>query len=99
MTPPPSLTDIRQVRLERRGGIAGLHLETSLDWSALSSSQRQALSALLERAGESGLEPSPGADRFRYRVHLVPESGPERALEVDEAAFPTMLERLLRPGD
>ena len=84
-----------RVHLTRRGGIAGLKLEASLDTAALNAAQRQALSTAL--AAPAAGEPS-GADRFRFELAWTDAQGAAHTLALDEGAMPEGLAALLRPA-
>ena len=85
----PNANDVVRVRIERRGGLAGLHLSVEHDCESLEPAQREAIVALSTAA--SNPSASAGADRFRYRVHLAHVDGSERTIEVPELAMPEAL--------
>lgn len=94
----------RSVRIERRGGLAGLAVSARHDYAALSAGQQQALGRLIEAsaakapAGARGMPgPAQGADRFSYRLHVVDAAGGEQVLDVPEDAMPEELESLAKP--
>lgn len=73
------------VRIERRGGIAGLKATGEIDCRSLCAKDRAALDALFER--RSPLERAAGADRYIYT--LTRHSGRGiRKLEVPEHLLP-----------
>jgi len=84
--------DVVKVRIERRGGLAGLHLNVERDYASLQPIQRETI-ASLSTAAASPLAPA-GADRFHYRVLLTHADGSERTIEVPEPAMPESLESL-----
>ena len=86
--------DVVKVRIERRGGVAGLHLSVEHDYVSLQPAQREAI-ASLSTAAASPLA-SAGADRFHYRVQLTHADGSERTIEVPEPAMPESLESLTK---
>ena len=86
---------IERVRIERRGGFAGLRPSVDCAYAALSAAQQGALHGVL--AACAGGPPSPGADRFAYRVEVVHGSGPDRTLDLPEDAMPAALAALVRP--
>jgi len=86
--------DVVKVRIERRGGFAGLHLSVEHDYAALKSAQREAIASLSTNT-PIPLAPS-GADRFHYRVCLTHADGSESTIEVPEPAMPEALESLIK---
>ena len=76
MTQPTDPVDptVRRVRIERRGGLAGLAVSATHDYAALSEAQQQALGQVIKAAsaarGQSEDRGAPGADRFSYRTIL-----------------------------
>jgi len=91
----------RLIRIERRGGLAGLRARFECEYSALTAAQRAALDQLLGSRGDSAKAApaarSPGADRFRYLVHVTDAAGTETNFEVDEDHMPSPLEALAKP--
>jgi hypothetical protein len=81
--------EVVKVRIERRGGLAGLHLSVEHDCESLEPAQREAIAALSTSASNPSVPA--GADRFQYRVHLAHADGSERTIEVPEAAMPEAL--------
>ena len=86
--------DVVKVRIERRGGLAGLHLSVEHDYASLDPAQRQAIAGLPTAASSPSV--STGADRFQYRVHLAHADGSKRTIEVSEAAMPEALVSLTK---
>jgi len=76
-----------RLRIERLGGFAGVPAVGERDLDQLSQKQREALEKLLcaPRAA-----PSPGADRFRYKVRVTGDGAP-REIEVGEDEMPEAL--------
>ncbi|HML12959.1 MAG TPA: protealysin inhibitor emfourin [Xanthobacteraceae bacterium] len=79
---------IKKLRIERRGGFAGLPAVGEREFHELSPAQQDALHRLL--AAPPSPAPSPGADRFHYDVHVVDDTG-TRELKVPEHAMPAEL--------
>ncbi|MDM0112655.1 hypothetical protein QTI66_10885 [Variovorax sp. J22R133] len=94
---PPVL---KSLRIERRGGIAGLKLSAEHDVAALSKAQQQALSRIVNAVpGPAGATRAPpaGADRFTYRIHVTDAHGADRTVELPEDAMPSALKALVPP--
>jgi len=92
------------VRIERRGGFAGLHLQAEHGYEALGPAERQALAHLLQHppapaaAAPAAKRGAPAAaDRFRYRVRVTYADGREQQLEMAEDDMPDALASLLKP--
>ncbi|MGO4395715.1 protealysin inhibitor emfourin [Variovorax sp. M-6] len=108
MTQPagPSRPTVRSVRIERRGGLAGLAVSATHDYVALSAAQQQALAQVIEAAASHGparvrgapAGPAPGADRLSYRLHVQYSAGVEQVLDVSDDAMPSVLESLAKPS-
>jgi hypothetical protein len=77
-----------RVKIERRGGLAGLPAVGERDESELTVAEHHALRRLLQ-SPPSGV-PSPGADRFHYKITIEDENG-TRELQVPEHAMPDAL--------
>jgi len=94
---------LKSVRIERRGGLAGLHVAVERDCAALTATQRQALDKLVAvidmptAAIGTRLAPT-GADRFSYRIYLSHADGQQRVIDVPEDGLPSALAGLLEPG-
>jgi hypothetical protein len=84
-----------KVRIERRGGFVGKMAVGEREMSELSPAQRQALDKLVK--SPPTYSPSPGADRFRYTVQLLDESG-KQEFEVSEDAMPDVLASIPKIG-
>jgi hypothetical protein len=82
------------VRIERRGGFAGLSAQAELEVAALTAAQRRALDAAL--AAPAASVPS-GPDRFSYRIHTVAADGSRTQHDVSEDAMPAVLAALVKP--
>jgi hypothetical protein len=77
-----------RIKIERRGGLAGLPAVGERDHSQLTPAENQALEGLLQSPPPSA--PAPGADRFHYKITVEDEKG-TRELEVPEHAMPEIL--------
>jgi hypothetical protein len=77
-----------RVKIERRGGIAGVPAVGERDESELTATEAQALRGLLQSPPASA--PAPGADRFHFKITVEDEKG-KRELEVPEHAMPEAL--------
>lgn len=77
-----------RLKIERTGGFAGLPAVGERDESDLTAAQHQALKQLLQSPPSSA--PSPGADRFHYKVTVEDENG-TRELQVPEHLMPEAL--------
>ena len=92
---------LKNGRIERRGGFAGLHAAVNLDYAALTTTQSRALDKVV-KASEAPTLPAnsravpAGADRFSYRIHLTQVDGQQRAIEVTDEDFPSVLDRLVK---
>lgn len=94
---------LKSVRIERRGGFAGLHAAVDLDYAALTSTQRRALDKVVEASEARTLAANErsaptGPDRFSYRIQLTQADGQQRAIDVTDDDFPSVLDRLVKPG-
>jgi len=108
MTQPadPARPALRRVRIERRGGLAGLAVSAERDFTALSAAQQQALGRVIEAAAAdrparsrgAPAGPAPGADRFSYRLHVEDAAGGEQVIDLPEDAMPSVLESLAKPA-
>lgn len=88
------MTAATQVRIERRGGFAGLSAQAEFEVAALTAAQRRALDAAL--AAPAATAPS-GPDRFSYRIHTVAADGSTAVHELAEDAMPEALAALVKP--
>jgi hypothetical protein len=82
-----------KVRIERRGGLAGKTAVGERDFEELTAAQQDALASLQKLPKR--MVPSPGADRFHYKVTITDESG-SRELDVSEDAMPDELASIAR---
>jgi hypothetical protein len=88
-----------RIWFERTGGFAGRSLHGLLDSTSLPELQARRLAELLDQSHFFALpqkleSPSPGADRFSYRVTVETDSG-SHTVEAGEAAVPPELRPLL----
>ena len=94
--------DIRSLRIERTGGLAGLPVSVDVDGATLTAVQRKALDKVSQAAPKgptATAAPTPrGADRFHYRLHVLQSDGQQRVLEVSEDDMPQALGMLAKPG-
>jgi|tagenome__1003787_1003787.scaffolds.fasta_scaffold20773549_2 hypothetical protein len=77
-----------RLRIERQGGYVGKRAVGECDTKNLSPDQQKALDELLKSPPQP--TPSPGADRFRYKVEVTDDSG-KREIDVPEDAMPDEL--------
>jgi len=90
---------IQTVRIQRRGGLAGLPASVELHYAALSVTQRAAVDKVAAAGATRGSPaPSAGADRFSFRVELVHASGDTRVIDMPEDAMPASLAGLAKPA-
>jgi len=88
-----------KLHFERTGGLAGLKLSVSMDPDSLGPDAASKLRALLDKAGFFDLPPvlrgpSPGPDRFRYKV-TIETAGMRHTVDMDEAAMPESVKPLV----
>ncbi len=89
-----------KVEFERSGGFAGIRLAAVIDEAALSPEEARLLHELVDAAGFFDLPPavttpSPGADRFQYKITVEAE-GRRHTVDLSEAAAPAALRPLLQ---
>ncbi len=77
-----------RIRIERRGGFAGLPAVGERDESELSTEEHGALGGLL--ASPPRATPAPGADRFHYKIRIEDDNG-TRELDIPEDLMPESL--------
>jgi hypothetical protein len=82
-----------RLKVERRGGLAGLPARGELDMVSLSPADREALDSLFRRKGR--LPAAPGADRFRFIVTRETASGTE-TVELPEHLVPAGIARAVK---
>lgn len=88
------------VEFERSGGFAGLRLRATVDTESLPAEEARELEEMVEAADLFNLPPAiatptPGADRFNYKL-TVTDEGRQHAVEVSEPSVPTKLQPLLQ---
>ena len=83
--PPPP---VDRLKIERRGGIAGLKASGEVDCATLCAADRATLEALFGR--RAPLPRSPGADRYIYTLTRQTARGAQK-LEVPEHLLPEAL--------
>jgi hypothetical protein len=81
------------LRIERRGGIAGLVITAEIEEDSLSSEDRVLLDRLFR--SRHALMPAPGADRFRYLVTRFGHQG-IRKIEIPEHLVPRAVAEAVR---
>jgi hypothetical protein len=89
-----SAPGLRHLRIERRGGFAGLPATADLDGEALTAGQRRALDSALASASRAGKPPPPSPDRYHYRIHTTDSQGVVSTVEIAEDAMPAALTAL-----
>jgi hypothetical protein len=77
-----------RIRIERTGGLVGRTAVGEREESELTTAENQALQRLLQSPPPS--TPSPGADRFHFKITVEDEKG-TRELHVPEHAMPEIL--------
>ncbi len=88
------MTAVISIRIERRGGFAGVPAQALLKVAALTAAQRRALETAL---GTTSAKAPSGADRFSYRIYTVAADGSEAVHELSEDAMPAALAALVKP--
>jgi len=94
---------VQQVRIERRGGLAGLHVAVERDYAALTPRQRDALDRVAAASAASAPATGvgavqPGADRFSYRIRLTAADGAQRVIDLPEDGLPAALAEVVEAG-
>lgn len=77
------------LRIERRGGLVGRLAVGERELHELTARQRRALDALVKSPKRSA--PSPGADRFHYKIVVTDDGGGTRTFDVGEDDMPEAL--------
>ena len=81
------------LKIERRGGFAGLKGVGELDSAALSAADREAVEKLFMHKGR--FKAAPGADRFIYSISRKQGAG-EETIEVPEHLVPPALSAVVK---
>lgn len=93
--------ELSSIRVERRGGLAGLRASAELAAADLSAPQRAAAAKLLAVASAPAsaqrASPPAGADRYSYRVHLRTADGAEQVFDFGEDDLPSAFAGLAKP--
>lgn len=94
---------LRSIRIERRGGLAGLKPAADLEATALDAEQHRALVSVLVAPPPAATPPPTrgvpaSADRYSYRITTTRADGATAVCTVDEARMPEALSRLCRPA-
>ncbi len=89
-----------RIHFERTGGFAGMRMTATVNTESLSSEEARDLHEMVEAAGFFDLPavittPTPGADRFHYKLTVEAE-GRQHTVEMGEAAVPEALRPLLQ---
>ena len=82
-----------RLKVERRGGLAGLPARGEIDVASLSPADREALESLFRHKGP--LPAAPGADRFRFIVTRETASG-SQTVELPEHLVPAGIARAVK---
>lgn len=88
-----------RVSFERTGGFAGMRVSATIDSEVLSPEEERKLRDMVEATDffqlpPMLLTPTPGADRFVYRL-TVESDGQRHTVEASDAAVPSSLRPLL----
>ena len=89
-----------RIHFERTGGFAGMRMTTTVDTESLSPEEARDLHEMVDAAEFFDLPatiaaPTPGADRFHYKLTVETE-GRRHTVDVAEAAVPKALRPLLQ---
>lgn len=89
-----------KIDFERSGGFAGMIFSTSIDTEKMAAEDARQIESLVASSGffdlpEKITSPTPGADRFVYRLS-VEHAGRRHQVEVTESAVPEELDPLIR---
>jgi hypothetical protein len=95
-SPTAPRSPLLRVRIERRGGFAGMRASAQCECAALTPGQRASLEALVSRSPASA-GTGAGADRFGFRIEAVHEDGSSQVIEVSEESMPEELQALVKP--
>lgn len=89
-----------RIHFERTGGFAGMRMTATVDTESLSPDEARDWREMVDAAGFFDLPatittPTPGADRFQYKLTVEAE-GRRHTVEMGEAAAPEALQPLLQ---
>ena len=89
-----------KIQLERTGGFAGIPLKASVDTDGLDDQSKRTLQSLVESSGFFALpsrlaSPSPGADRFQFKV-TIQDGNRSHTVDADEGALPPEVQSLFQ---
>jgi hypothetical protein len=89
-----------RIHFERTGGFVGMRITATVDTESLSPEEARDLHEMVDTAGFFDLPtaittPTPGADRFHYKLTVETE-GRRHTVDVAEAAVPKALQPLLQ---
>ena len=89
-----------RIHFERSGGFAGMRMTTTVNTESLSPEEARDLHEMVDAARFYELPtaittPTPGADRFHYKLTVETE-GRQHTVDVGEAAVPEALRSLLQ---
>jgi hypothetical protein len=77
-----------RLRIERHGGFTGLPARGEVDVASLSIADKKVVEELFRKVGQ--FDPSPGADRYQFRITRVAPSG-TKTIVVPEHLLPARL--------
>ncbi len=89
-----------KIQFERTGGFAGIPLRTSIDTDSLDEQSQQTVQNLVESSGFFALpsrlaSPTPGADRFQFKV-TIQDGNRSHTVEADEGALTPEVQALFQ---
>ena len=87
------VSDLDELKIERRGGLAGLPARAEVRMSGLAPADQSAIKALF--AAKQPFAPSPGADRFTYAI-TSKVAGKTRTINVPEHLMPPAVASLVK---
>lgn len=82
-----------QLKIERRGGFAGLKATGEVEFDSLDGPDQAAVEKLFKSKGK--LPASPGADRYIFSVTRVTDAG-EKTLEIPEHLLPASVSKAVK---
>lgn len=88
-----------RIEFERSGGFTGIPFRRSVSTEDLPSGEQAKLSELVQSAGFFNLpsvisSPSPGADRFQYKISIESDDR-SHTVQLDEASVPAQIRPLI----